>query len=213
MSVGFLPRADPKPPGPRRRKASHRFPGGPRGESSGETGRRHQARRPRPGCLRHAQTARRASSHSRCCLCHCRLVSTGQSNGELSELTDPAIDSDRAAMLLGHDVIADREAEASAFTRRLGREERLKELVFDLRWDTDAIVADSDFDHIAEIARRHPQSRLEVRVASLPLAFSGGIEAITEKVQTDTGNILGYEFDWGCRSGVIALQRDVEALI
>src|SRR6516165_9085253 len=112
-------------------------------------------------------------------------------------------------MPLGHDVIADREAEASAFTSRFGREERLKKL----RWDTDAIVADSDFDHITEIARQHPQSRLEVRVASLPLAFGGRVKPIAEQVQTDTGNILGYEFDWGCPSGVIALQRDVEALI
>jgi hypothetical protein len=59
-------------------------------------------------------------------------VSAGQSNGELSELADPAIDVDRSAMLLGHDVIAYREAKAGAFTGWLGREERLKELVLDL---------------------------------------------------------------------------------
>ena len=76
-------------------------------------------------------------------------MSAGQSNGELSEIADLAIDGDRAVMLLGHDVIADREAESGAFTSRLGREERLKELVFDLRWDTDAVVADADFHCIA----------------------------------------------------------------
>jgi len=57
-------------------------------------------------------------------------------------------------MLLGHDVVADREAEAGSLADRFGREERLKMLVFDLRWDTGAIVTDSDFDLIAKIARR-----------------------------------------------------------
>ena len=107
-------------------------------------------------------------------------MSAGQSDSELGELADLTIDLDRAAMLLGHDVVADREAEAGSLAGRFGREERLKKLVFDLRWDTDAIVADSDFDHIAEIARRHPQSRLEVRLASLPLAFGGRVKPIAE---------------------------------
>ena len=136
----------------------------------------------------------------------------GRSNGELSEIADLAVDGDRAAMLLGHDVIADREAEAGAFTSRLGREERLKELVLDLGWYAGAVVTDADFNRIAEIPRKYLQGRPEGRV-SLLLALSGGIESIAEKIQTDTGNILGYDFDWGRRSGVIALQRDVEALI
>jgi hypothetical protein len=44
-------------------------------------------------------------------------------------------------MLLRHDVIADRETESRAFTGRLGREERLEQLVLDLGWDTGAVVA------------------------------------------------------------------------
>ena len=35
-------------------------------------------------------------------------------------------------MLLGHNIVADREAEAGAFASRFGGEERLKELVLDL---------------------------------------------------------------------------------
>src|SRR6516165_9795699 len=143
------------PPRPRQRNASRRFPGGPRGGSAGETGRRHRARRPRPGCLRYARTARWASSHSRCCLCHRSLVSTRQSNGEPSELADLAIDGDRAAMLLGHDVIADREAEAGSFTSRLGREERLEQLVLNLGWDANAVIPYLHLDRIAEIPRRY----------------------------------------------------------
>jgi hypothetical protein len=46
--------------------------------------------------------------HSCCRLCDCRSVSTRQSNCEFSELADLAIDTDRAAVLLGDDVIGDR---------------------------------------------------------------------------------------------------------
>jgi hypothetical protein len=49
-----------------------------------------------------------------------------QAYRELGELADPAIDGDRPAMLLRHDVVADREAEAGALAGRLGREERLE---------------------------------------------------------------------------------------
>ena len=53
----------------------------------------------------------------------------GQADRELGEFADLAVDLDRAAMLLGDDVIADREAEPGAFAGRLGREERLEQLV------------------------------------------------------------------------------------
>jgi hypothetical protein len=42
-------------------------------------------------------------------------------------------------MLLGHDVVANREAEAGPFPGRLGREKRLEQLVLDLRWNPDAV--------------------------------------------------------------------------
>jgi len=102
-----------------------------------------------------SQTPGRASSHSRCRLCHCRLVSAGQSNGELREITDLAVDADRATMLLGHDVVADREAEAGAFPGRLCREERLEELVLNLGWDADAVIPYLHLDGFAEIPRRY----------------------------------------------------------
>ena len=55
-------------------------------------------------------------------------MSTGQSNRELSEIADLAIDGDRAAMLLGHDVVADRQAETGSLAGRLRGEERLNSL-------------------------------------------------------------------------------------
>jgi hypothetical protein len=47
-------------------------------------------------------------------------VSSRQANGELSERARLVVDLDRATMLLHNDVIADREPETGAFTRRLG---------------------------------------------------------------------------------------------
>jgi hypothetical protein len=43
-------------------------------------------------------------------------------------------------MLLGHDVVADREPEAGAFPGRLGREERLEQFVFNLGRNPDAVA-------------------------------------------------------------------------
>src|SRR5215471_13951451 len=116
-------------------------------------------------------------------------------------------------MLLGHDVVADREAEPGSFAGRLRGEERLKELVFDLRWYANAVVADVDFNRIAQIACRHLQGRLEPRVAPLLLAFGSGIEAIAEQVEADAGDVLGDKFDRSYGLGKIPFQCDVEARI
>src|SRR5262249_13718225 len=116
-------------------------------------------------------------------------------------------------MLLGHDVVADRKAEARPFAGRFRGEERLKELVVDLRWNANAVVADVDFDRIAQIACRHLQGRLELRVAPLLLAFGSGVEPIAEQVETDAGDVLGDEFDGSYGLGEISFQHDVEACI
>ena len=51
-----------------------------------------------------------------------------QPNGEFGELSDPTIDLDRTAMLLGHNVVADRQAETGSLAGRLRGEERLNSL-------------------------------------------------------------------------------------
>ena len=83
-------------------------------------------------------------------------------------------------MLLGHDVLADREAKPGPLAGRLGREERLEQFVFDLGKDTDAIVADADLHCLAEIARGHLQRRLETPVVSLLVAFGGRVKPVAE---------------------------------
>jgi len=116
-------------------------------------------------------------------------------------------------MLLGHDVVADREAKPGPLAGRLGREERLEQFVFDLGKDTDAVVADADLHCLAEIARGHLQRRLETPVVSLLLAFGGGIKSVAEEVETDPADVLRHKFNRGDRVGIIALQCDVETLI
>ena len=108
-------------------------------------------------------------------------------------------------MLLRNDVIADRQAEPGALAGRLGGEEWLKELVLDLRGNAGAVVADAEFDPIAEISRRYLQGRLELRIASLLLAFGRRVEAIAEQVETNAGDVLGHQFDRGDGIGEIAL--------
>src|SRR6266436_2198236 len=56
----------------------------------------------------------------------CRPPHPRQADGELGELAERAVDLDRAAVLLGDDVIADRQTQAGSLAGRLGREERLE---------------------------------------------------------------------------------------
>ena len=57
------------------------------------------------------------------------MSASRQPHRELGEVTDLAIDRDRAAVLLGTDLVADRQPKPGALAGRLGREERLEQLV------------------------------------------------------------------------------------
>jgi hypothetical protein len=83
-------------------------------------------------------------------------------------------------MLLGHDIIANGQAEAGSLSGRFGREERLEQFVPDLGWNAGTVITDPDFDSIAEISCQHLQGRLELRVASLFPALGGGVEAVAD---------------------------------
>ncbi len=116
-------------------------------------------------------------------------------------------------MLLGHDVVADRETKSGALAGRLGREEWLKQLIPDLGRDADAVVTCANFDRISQVSGRHFQRRLKLRVAALPLALGSGIEAVAEQVQSNSRNVLRYQFDRSDVAGIISVERDIEALI
>ena len=93
-------------------------------------------------------------------------------------------------MLLGHDVVADRETKAGPLAGWLRREERLKELILDFRRDARAVVTHMHLDRITEIPRRYLQCWLEVRITPLSLAFGGGIEAIADQIEADPSDVL-----------------------
>jgi hypothetical protein len=117
-------------------------------------------------------------------------------------------------VLLGHDVVTDREAKAGALAGGLGGEERREHLCLHVRRDTHTVVADARLDLIPEVARRHPQDRT-INPADLAvlLAFLRGIKAVSEQVEKHACDILGNQLDRTKTGFEVALDRDVEFLI
>ena len=92
-----------------------------------------------------------------------------QNDPKFGELTGLRIDLYRPAMLLDDDVVTDGKTEPSSFTGRLGRKERVEQLLLHLRRDAGAVVAYPDFDLVAEVLGRGGQRRLVVASICLPL--------------------------------------------
>src|SRR6516225_10122509 len=103
------------------------------------------------------------------------MSASRQPHRELGEVTDFAIDRDGAAVLLRYDLVADRQPKPSALASRLGREERLEQLVPVFQRNTDAIVTHPDLDAFAELAGRNLQCGAVSPVA-LATPLAGGIE-------------------------------------
>src|SRR6516225_9293634 len=140
------------------------------------------------------------------------MSASRQPHGELGEVTDFAIDRDGAAVLLSYDLVADRQSKPGAFASRLGREERLEQLVPVFRRNTDAIVTHPDFDGLAELAGRDLQCRAVSSVA-LAAPLVSGIEAIADEVEEHASQLLWHDVN-RCEIAVeVVLQRDVEVRI
>src|SRR6516225_5013223 len=151
--------------------------------------------------------AQPASSHSS----RYRMSASRQPHRELGEVTDFAIDRDSAAVLLRYDLVADRQPKPGALAGRLGREERLEQLIPVFQGNTDAIVTHPDFDAFAELAGRDLQCRAVSSVA-LAAPLVGGIEPVANEVEEHAGQLLRHDVD-RCEIGTeVALQRDIEAL-
>ena len=120
------------------------------------------------------------------------MPASRQSHRELGEVADFAVDCDGAAVLLGYDLVADRQPKPGALAGRLGREERLEQLVVVFRWNTDAIVTHPDLDAFAELAGRNLQYRAVSSVA-LAAPLVGGIEAISYEVKEHARHLLRYD--------------------
>jgi hypothetical protein len=82
-------------------------------------------------------------------------------------------------MLLDNDVVADGETKASAFSRRLGREERVEHLFLYVGRYASAVIANPDFHTIAKVFGRGPERRLVVAAVCFRPALGRGIKAVS----------------------------------
>src|SRR5436190_10693938 len=64
----------------------------------------------------------------------------------INSVTWLGINLDRTTMLFHHDVVAHRQAKPGALASRFGRRKGIEYLLFYLRRNSHAIVADADFD-------------------------------------------------------------------
>src|SRR5215471_12427218 len=141
-----------------------------------------------------------------------RTTASRQPHRELGEVTDFAVDRDGATVLQRYDLVAYRQPKTGAFTGRLGREERLEQLVPVFRRNTDAIVAHPDLDASVEPAGRHLQCRAVSSVA-LATALASGIEAVADEVEKHASELLRHDVDGGEIEVEVALQCDVKVRI
>src|SRR5262245_1657882 len=84
--------------------------------------------------------------------CRARPRPSRQPHRELGEVIDFAVDRDGAAVLLGYDLVADRQSEPGALAGRLGREERLEQFLLVFLRNPDAIVTNADLDSVGKVA-------------------------------------------------------------
>src|SRR5204862_2626689 len=81
-----------------------------------------------------------------------RTSASGQPYRELGEVADSAIDRERAAVLLGYDLVAYRQAKYRTFAGRFGCEERLEHFLPVFRRDIDLDVMHQDIDVFAYLS-------------------------------------------------------------
>ena len=101
-----------------------------------------------------------------------------QNNPKFGERTGLGVDIDRPAMLLDNDVMADGEAKPGPFTGGFGRKERAEQLFPDLGGYASAVVANPDFNAVAEVLCRGSQRRFILPPICLGLALGCGVEPI-----------------------------------
>ena len=81
-------------------------------------------------------------------------------------------------MLLHDDVVTDGEPKPCSFSSWLGRKERVEHLFFHVGRHPGAVVADADFDTVAEAFGRSRERRLVVATIILRSTHGRCIEAI-----------------------------------
>ena len=81
-------------------------------------------------------------------------------------------------MLLDDDVVTDGQAKPGPFAGRLCRKERVEQLLLHLGRDTGAVVADPDFDTVAEVLGRGSKRWLVVASICFGLTLRRRVEAV-----------------------------------
>src|SRR5262249_32905950 len=97
--------------------------------------------------------------------------SARQDNPDFGEGTRLCFDLDYTPVLFHDDIVTDREAKASAFSRRFSREERVEHLFLHVGRHTGAVVADSDFNTIPQSFGRCREGRLVIAAVCLRSAL------------------------------------------
>src|SRR5829696_5597905 len=104
------------------------------------------------------------------------------------------INLDCAGMLLDDDIMAEREPEASSFSRRLCGEERIEHLVLNLGRNAGAVVANPDLDFVAKVPRRREKDGL-IRGTRGLLPLHRRVEAIRDQIEEHPGDLLRQQLN------------------
>src|SRR5262245_47369229 len=92
-------------------------------------------------------------------------------------------------MLLHDDVVTDGETKPGSFSGRLRCEERVEHLLFYFRWDTRAVIPNSNFHTIAQAPCRGRQGRFIAISISLS-TLCCRVKAVRDQVQKHPRDIL-----------------------
>ena len=86
-------------------------------------------------------------------------------------------------MLLDNDVVAQRKAEARSFAGGLGRKERIEHLFLHFRRNTGTVVANPDFDAVAEALSHGSKLWLVVRSVAFRFALCRRVKAVRNQIE------------------------------
>jgi hypothetical protein len=93
-------------------------------------------------------------------------------------------------MLLDDDVVTDGQAKPSSFTGGLCRKERAEQLLLHLGRNAGSVVANPDFDAVAQILGRGSKRGLIVAPIRISLTLRRGVEAVGDQVEQRPGDLL-----------------------
>src|SRR5262249_1103390 len=134
-------------------------------------------------------------------------------NSDLGELAGMGIDVYRTRMLLDNNVVTNGQAKTCSLSRRLRREEGIEYLVPHLRQTADTVIANPDFSFVAKVLCRSRKGRLIAIAIVLLYALGRRIEAVGDKVQKCSCDLLRVHIDLTGSRMKRPLKINLEALL